>query len=1270
MIRSKKIFWVCVLSCIFAACLLFAGMRISFAETNTDYMERMQDLEFTEVIDGEEVTIKYRLYIPESYDPSESYPMITMLHGHGGQGDDNTTSLNVFKPLLTRLTTLERLETDPAILLVPQCRANHKWVNVNTWTGHYSTEMFDISKDLQAVVDLTDAIMDEYSVDETRQYVTGHSMGGLAVWDLLARFPGRYAAAIPISGAGNDPQMAKNMKDVNIWAFHGALDATVDISVTENMVDALRAQDGNILYTSYADKDHSIGTYVYQNEADILDFLFCSRQGEANKYFAEKPTVPAVPDDLLSRQSFSFVNNVSKTDYNGMHYSKTDALSWTIPSDTTLRANGIRFNFAQPVSASQEQALRINVHTVVPAMGREGLWIGIGTQSGVTAYLDNADTNTAIYRASAGGSKLAETRKNTSNDKGLSVYVIDSTDIAGNKMFDGQIIIPLSQLSAASASDLEELSFVEIWTDMMYSKNIWNFGDIELGTTDGNGSFTYVSTLWSPFGENNTAAGYEALGTDAAQLDLYMARGGEFYTSASNAEAAYFGSSFTGTGDAVSLAGYDGILLTVDNSASSAVCGIEIYLYDSSLSAANSVAPAYGWQSKNGLALFMPDADCAAYKNSFCTRSSYIPAGFKGQVFISFTLNSEAEWGCFQPRNNAPAQFPQSIYDNYQIYLNNPSHGGIVIGGVELVADAQPFMASAFAYTSALSLSAEDGKTIMVQGTENVETLFELWTNNETSMQFSECNETNEDIKGGAAFAFRIQNLNDAPFILSVSTWNTRSDLVRLGGKIPAAQVKLVTSDGDVIPLDMRYGYLEIPARADGTVVISYTGGLDITKANGMTTTYELGYPVKGIYRLLFNAFAESGEVAYTLGDIAVVKGDGTHETVKIGDNTLVQAALESDNYKKDRSNIVYSGEPKTFALTAASHDHATVAASSSEVLYGASAAFTVSGLQENDFVLAAYLNGEDVTKLLSQSEGVYTLSVIVKEDMQFSVVLDSDPKYFDVTVTAGEHGSISPVPSEPVLEGQSVTFTVTPDSGYEAVSFKVNGTEKIGDVQDGTIAILIESDTAVEAVFGAKTYTINYVLDGGKNSGGNPAEYTVESDTIVLSPAEKEHYTFAGWYSGEEKIESIEAGSAGDITLTARWELMRYEIVYELNTNQGTIQPAPTDAEYGSEVTFTVSAKEGYKVSAVTVNGTAVQLTEGKMTMTVTGDMAVAVAFEKDESSNGDGSQDPSDEDTQTPPSEKGGCGSSIYVGTFGIATGLFIVGALLLRKKRNQEK
>lgn len=67
---------------------------------------------------------------------------------------------------------------------------------------------------------------------------------------------------------------------------------------------------------------------------------------------------------------------------------------------------------------------------------------------------------------------------------------------------------------------------------------------------------------------------------------------------------------------------------------------------------------------------------------------------------------------------------------------------------------------------------------------------------------------------------------------------------------------------------------------------------------------------------------------------------------------------------------------------------------------------------------------------------------------------------------------------------------------------------------------------------------------------------------------------------------------------------------------------------------------------------------------------MVVAVTFEKDESSNGDGSQDPSGGDTQTPPTEEGGCASSISVGTFGIAIGLFVVGALLLRKKKNQEK
>lgn len=37
----------------------------------------------------ENTTLPYRLFIPENYDPAQSYPMMLCLHGAGSRGDDN-----------------------------------------------------------------------------------------------------------------------------------------------------------------------------------------------------------------------------------------------------------------------------------------------------------------------------------------------------------------------------------------------------------------------------------------------------------------------------------------------------------------------------------------------------------------------------------------------------------------------------------------------------------------------------------------------------------------------------------------------------------------------------------------------------------------------------------------------------------------------------------------------------------------------------------------------------------------------------------------------------------------------------------------------------------------------------------------------------------------------------------------------------------------------------------------------------------------------------
>ena len=66
-----------------------------------------------------------------------------------------------------------------------------------------------------------------------------------------------------------------------------------------------------------------------------------------------------------------------------------------------------------------------------------------------------------------------------------------------------------------------------------------------------------------------------------------------------------------------------------------------------------------------------------------------------------------------------------------------------------------------------------------------------------------------------------------------------------------------------------------------------------------------------------------------------------------------------------------------------------------------------------------------------------------------------------------------------------------------------------------------------------------------------NPASYNVETESITLKAATKAGYIFDGWYKEDSfatKVTEIVKGSAGNITLYAKWNLETYTITYELN--------------------------------------------------------------------------------------------------------------------------
>ncbi len=1269
MTKTKKLLTTTLLCLLMLTCCFF-GIKIqkASAATNTDYMERMQDLTYTAVIDGEEVTMKYRLYVPENYDASKNYPLVTMLHGHGGQGDDNTTQINVFKPLLTKLTTLEQLDSDPAILFVPQCRINHKWVEVTTWTGHYSIEDFPISRDLQAVVNITEQLMADYAVDDDRMYITGHSMGGLATWDMLGRYPNRYAAALPIAGAGNDPTIAESIKNVNIWAAHNTEDKVVGVDVTRTMVEALQKVNGNIKYTETTDTavGHSNGTVTYR-DYDVVDFLFCSTKGQANKYFTDKQDF--VPVNTFSTSGeYSFVNNVTKTDYDGILRTNFDALSVNFPSTTTVRSSGLHFNFAQSLSTTSEKAIRLRIQTVVPATGRESWWFGISSEGNKTAYIAKSETNstTHVWRKGVDGVKNVEAKMG-SDTKGLTCYVLDSKDIAGNKMTDSYISIPLSQFTLGDEIDLTKLTGVVAYTDPQYAKNIWNFGDIELGTLSATGEFTKEQTIWTPFTEQGEGAYTTTNGVTAKIL-----RAGTSYNT-TTAKGSYIKSEFVkGSTAKVDISKYDGIMLTVNNTASAAV-NMQVYMWNGEVAEANANTASYGWCTKNGLATFIPDEDCTAYKNSFSIRSQLIPAGFKGRMYIPFKVNGVTtadnitgdDSGAWEARSANSLGFPTEVYNSFQIYLNNLANAGFTISDISLVSEDTSYVNEAFESVANVNLTMDESKAIMVQGEENLAAQFEFWTNNKTTLQFAECNQTNEDIKNGSALAVRIRNLNNQPFVFSLITWNKYADMVLLGGDTPDADVKLVNADGTVQNLTMSYGHIIIPANADGTLVISYTGGLECSTSKGQAineNSYFLGYPVKGIFRLVFNIFDRNGEVAMLLGDIAVVKDDGSYTLLTVGDDTngyksMAEAALGSADgeYKKERGYIAYSGALKTFTVAVETREGATLSVNNASVAYGSKAIFTVNGLSAGDSVKEAYLNGINVTEKLTNESGVYTLEAVAKENLTFSVVLDSDPEYFDVSVECGTHGSVEYGETE-ILEGSNFLLTVAPANGYEVASILVNNVEKKGELSENTLTVAISADTSIVVSFAEKEYAITYVLDGGENVSANPATYTILDDEIVLVAATKANYEFLGWYNGDMQVESIAAGSYGDITLTAKWKLVSYAISYQFNANQGSISPAPMEAEYGEALTLTVTAKDGYSVKKVLVNDVETALVDGKLSVTVNGATAIKVEFEQVVTTDSSSSSD---------TEENGGCKSTMSLGGVFVAMA-FAVFAVSLKKRK----
>ncbi len=219
-------------------------------------------------------TMPYRLYQPAA---TGKLPLVMYLHGSGGLGDDNQKQLQFGNIFGTRVFLLpENQKSFPCYVVVPQTDRGWARYDLSHEDEGPPKVLPGLGDGNRVALELVDSLCRELAIDEHRIYVTGQSMGGLGVWNIIANRPGFFAAAVVCCGSrGADDGTAST--NTSLWAFHGDSDQTVPVSVSRERIAARRKAGGHPLYTEYAGVDHEVWEWAY-TEPELVKWVFAQRR--------------------------------------------------------------------------------------------------------------------------------------------------------------------------------------------------------------------------------------------------------------------------------------------------------------------------------------------------------------------------------------------------------------------------------------------------------------------------------------------------------------------------------------------------------------------------------------------------------------------------------------------------------------------------------------------------------------------------------------------------------------------------------------------------------------------------------------------------------------------------------------------------------------------------------------------------------------------------------------------------------------------------------
>lgn len=185
-------------------------------------------------------------YTPSTYSETENQklPLILQLHGAGerGCGGDDLALVDVHG-----FSKIIKDKDYDCMIVMPQCPPDTFW-----------------AARVESIIEFISQLRAAFSVDGNRIYITGLSMGGYGTWYTAMARPDIFAAIAPVCGGG----MAWNAGSLTmpVWAFHGSEDVTVTPTQSDEMVEAIRQNGGDVTYSRIDGVGHGVQTYAYTDE--------------------------------------------------------------------------------------------------------------------------------------------------------------------------------------------------------------------------------------------------------------------------------------------------------------------------------------------------------------------------------------------------------------------------------------------------------------------------------------------------------------------------------------------------------------------------------------------------------------------------------------------------------------------------------------------------------------------------------------------------------------------------------------------------------------------------------------------------------------------------------------------------------------------------------------------------------------------------------------------------------------------------------------------